>query len=190
MKNEIQKNNLIHNELENKITEILKFLPEEESYPEKEQDEMEPIDIKPASKTISFDDEIPVKISDEPIENEVIKESLFVSDKKETATNNDQPKSVIETEEEMLKKFVQEQQDINNVFNMEAKNFPELGISQEEKDYEDPASVNTFPGMDNDNGVQIKNDVKINDELFDKDAEEIEFNFEDRQNDDLPKGVL
>jgi hypothetical protein len=85
---------------------------------------------------------------------------------------------------------VQEQKDINNVFNMEAKNFPELNDSQEEPPVGESVSVNSFPGMDTDSGVRIKDDIKISTELFDNDTEEIEFNFEDRQNDDLPKGVL
>jgi chromosome segregation ATPase len=73
MKKEIQKNNLIHNELENKITEILKFLPEEE--PDKEEQtslaDTNRVDENPAlSKNISFEDEIHFENTDTPDEYE------------------------------------------------------------------------------------------------------------------------
>ena len=182
LKKEVQNNNQIHTELEDKIAEILKYLPDEDenvedAVEEKSVSDNDVYDIKDGNR-ISFDD-----IEDEENTEEAGSEAVeTVSDeeKKEEPVEGD----AAESEEQMLKKFVKEELNAQDNFPMDAKNFPEINM-QENSSEVNPQDEDDAPSF-----ADQKTDEEINQDLFDINTDDIEFNFEDRQNDDLPKGVL
>ena len=149
----------------------------EDAVEEKSVSDNDVYDIKDGNR-ISFDD-----IEDEENTEEAGSEAVeTVSDeeKKEEPVEGD----AAESEEQMLKKFVKEELNAQDNFPMDAKNFPEINM-QENSSEVNPQDEDDAPSF-----ADQKTDEEINQDLFDINTDDIEFNFEDRQNDDLPKGVL
>jgi hypothetical protein len=158
LKMEIQKNNLIHNELENKITEILKYLPEDDETEQK-------------NSAVTFNDD-----NNEQVAIDTVNKVNVQADT-----------GKLETEEDMLKEFVKEQKSTNSLFNSDANNFPGMAVDE---DMTETESTVEKENLSFEEKIENKFEMDFNEELFDKNTDSIEFNFEDRQNDDLPKGVL
>jgi hypothetical protein len=161
LKKELQKNNILHNELEDKIVEILKYLPEDDENPEIKSQTYDPTAEKENSDIISTDNQ---------------SDNSFIPEKNIEEIN--------ETEEDMLKKFVNEQKNRENLFLSETNDFPSINLPSED-------TKSQFMNIETkEEEISKKFELDFNKSLLDTDAENIEFNFEDRQNDDLPKGVL
>jgi hypothetical protein len=165
---ELQSNNILHKDLENKIVEILKFLPDEEA---------DIPNIIPSSE----ESETGGKIIEKKI-----------SDSKP------------ESEEEMLKTFVQNQNhDEDGLFHTDGEDEPVLEETKNEEqenksifDEPNPFDNKAEEQITEDPAEKIKREfeLKFEETLLDNnEKDEIDFSFEESKNNndiDLPKGVL
>lgn len=180
LKEDVNKNSVMRKDLEEKILEIIRYLPEDDEYDEEEKSvniqEQEVNDIEP-----------PVSIVEDENEEEALKK--FVTD------DTPSEKSLFKKEESQLVDF-QKNEEINET-------------EGEEKSEEILEATKETPDSDTDtNEILEKNNVEENKDgyelkfgsmLFDEEGEsdkEINFNFEEKgsnsesSDDELPKGVL